>query len=125
VISVGGMDTPKKAVFFGELLMRLATKRHERFVQAHEFEVGYTGAEANAAVSLTHFGCDAYVVSVVPDTEIGQACAKRGERPLVQRRRSGGNRASDSSAKFGRSRTIATSLYFRGETYPQGCAGRG
>jgi 2-dehydro-3-deoxygluconokinase len=68
------MDTPKKAVFFGELLMRLATRRHERFVQAHEFEVGYTGAEANAAVSLAHFGCDAYIVSVVPDTEIGQAC---------------------------------------------------
>jgi len=68
------MDMPQSAVFFGELLMRLATRRHERFVQAHEFEVGYTGAEANAAVSLANFGFDAYVVSVVPDTEIGQAC---------------------------------------------------
>ena len=66
-------DTPK-AVFFGELLMRLGTKRYERFVQAREFEVGYTGAEANAAVSLANYGMDAYVVSVVPDTEIGQAC---------------------------------------------------
>jgi 2-dehydro-3-deoxygluconokinase len=64
----------KAAVFFGELLMRLATKSYERFVQAGEFEVGYTGAEANAAVSLANFGLDAYVVSVVPDTEIGQAC---------------------------------------------------
>lgn len=68
------MNEPKAAVFFGELLMRLATKRHERFVQAREFEVGYTGAEANAAVMLAHFGLDASVVSVVPDTEIGQAC---------------------------------------------------
>ena len=68
------MKTSKRAVFFGELLMRLATKRYERFVQSREFEVGYTGAEANAAVSLAHFGLDAYVVSVVPDTEIGQAC---------------------------------------------------
>ncbi len=68
------MKESKAAVFFGELLMRLATKRYERFVQAREFEVNYTGAEANAAVSLAHFGLDAYVVSVVPNTEIGQAC---------------------------------------------------
>ena len=64
----------KKAVFFGELLMRLGTQRYERFVQAREFDVGYTGAEANAAVSLSNYGIDSYVVSVVPDTEIGQAC---------------------------------------------------
>ncbi len=69
-----GTKESSGAVFFGELLMRLATKRYERFVQAHEFEVGYTGAEANAAVSLAHFGVDAYFVSVVPDTEIGDAC---------------------------------------------------
>jgi len=68
------MADSKKAVFFGELLMRLGTKRYERLVQAREFEVGYTGAEANAAVSLANYGMDAYVVSVVPDTEIGQAC---------------------------------------------------
>ena len=64
----------QKAVFFGELLMRLGTKRYERFVQAKEFDVGYTGAEANAAVSLVNYGLVAHVVSVVPDTEIGQAC---------------------------------------------------
>ncbi len=64
----------KKAVFFGELLMRLATKRFERLVQAHELEIGYTGAEANAAVSLANFGLESYVVSVVPASEIGQAC---------------------------------------------------
>jgi len=68
------MAEGKKAVFFGELLMRLGTLRFERFVQAREFAVSYTGAEANAAVSLANYGMDAYVVSVVPDTEIGQAC---------------------------------------------------
>jgi len=68
------MNQPKQAVFFGELLMRLAAKRYERFVQASEFEVAYTGAEANAAVSLANFGLGASVVSAVPDTEIGQAC---------------------------------------------------
>ncbi len=68
------MSEAKKAVFFGELLMRLGTKRFERFAQAHEFEVGYTGAEANAAVSLANYGIDSYIVSAVPDSDIGQAC---------------------------------------------------
>ncbi len=68
------MASRKKAVFFGELLMRLGTKQHQRLVQAGEFTVGFTGAEANAAVSLANFGMDAYVVSSVPDNEIGQAC---------------------------------------------------
>lgn len=68
------MDSDKKAVFFGELLMRLETKQYERFVQAAEFTVGFTGAEANAAVSLANYGISSYVVSSVPDNEIGQAC---------------------------------------------------
>jgi 2-dehydro-3-deoxygluconokinase len=68
------MKDTKKAVFFGELLMRLGTKRFERFIQANEFEVGYTGAEANAAVSLANYGIESYVVSAVPDSDIGQAC---------------------------------------------------
>jgi len=68
------MSESKSAVFFGELLMRLATKRYERFTQARDLEIGYTGAEANAAVSVANFGLQASVVSVVPDTEIGQAC---------------------------------------------------
>jgi len=71
------MSQNKQAVFFGELLMRLGTKRFERFVQATEFEVGYTGAEANAAVSVANFGLDAFVVSAVPATEIGQACINK------------------------------------------------
>jgi len=62
------------AVFFGELLMRLGTKGFQRFLQANEFEVAYTGAEANSAVSLANYGLDAFVVSAVPQTDIGQAC---------------------------------------------------
>ena len=68
------MSADKKTVFFGELLMRLGTKHYERFLQAMDFEVCYTGAEANAAVSLVNYGLKSFVVSVVPNTEIGQAC---------------------------------------------------
>jgi hypothetical protein len=52
----------------------LNTKRFERFVQAREFEITYTAAEANSAVSLQNYGIDSYVVSAVPDTELCQAC---------------------------------------------------
>ena len=68
------MGETDRAVFFGELLMRLGTQHFERLVQSRELEIGFTGAEANAAVSLVNFGLRSSVVSVVPDNELGQAC---------------------------------------------------
>jgi 2-dehydro-3-deoxygluconokinase len=64
----------KKAVFFGELMMRLSTKRYERIMQAREFDVSYSGAEANLAVSLANYGIESFVVSSVPDNAVGEAC---------------------------------------------------
>jgi 2-dehydro-3-deoxygluconokinase len=64
----------KAVVTFGELLLRLTTKHHERFVQAEGFDARYTGAEANVAVPLANWGIEALAVSKVPDHEIGQAC---------------------------------------------------
>jgi 2-dehydro-3-deoxygluconokinase len=61
-------------VGFGELMMRLNPPGHERIVQADEFEVRYTGAEANVAVMLAGFGMATYAVSRVPANELGQAC---------------------------------------------------
>ena len=66
-------DKPKM-VGFGELMMRLNPPGNERFVQADEFEVRYTGAEANVAVMLAGLGLVTYAVSRVPAHELGQAC---------------------------------------------------
>jgi len=63
-----------KIVAFGELLLRLDTKGHERFVQAGEFTARYTGGEANVAAALALWGHEALAVSKVPAHEIGQAC---------------------------------------------------
>lgn len=63
-----------KVVTFGEIMLRLATQRRERFTQAREFEVTYGGGECNVAVSLAHFGIDATFVTAIPDNDIGQAC---------------------------------------------------
>ncbi len=64
----------KKAVFFGDLLMRLEPPGFERFSQTREFRAAYTGAEANTAVSLQTWGIQTALVSAVPDNALGQAC---------------------------------------------------
>lgn len=68
------VQTDKKAVFFGELMMRLSTKRNERIVQAREFDVSYSGAEANVGAALEALGARSYMVSSVPDNAVGEAC---------------------------------------------------
>ena len=64
----------KKAVTFGEIMMRLNPEGYRRFVQADRFEASYAGGEANVAVGLAQLGVDAAFVSKVPAHEIGQ-CA--------------------------------------------------
>lgn len=63
-----------KVVTFGELMLRLNPHGQQRIVQADEFEVRYTGAEANAAVMLAGLGFETFAVSRVPGHELGQAC---------------------------------------------------
>ena len=53
----------KQVVVFGELMMRLLTKRYEKIVQAREFDVSYSGAEVNLAAALAAYGVGCWVVS--------------------------------------------------------------
>jgi 2-dehydro-3-deoxygluconokinase len=71
---MGLMTGPGHVVLFGELLLRLNPPGVERIVQADSFEVRFSGAEANAGVSLARFGDDVRVVSKVPANEVGDAC---------------------------------------------------
>jgi 2-dehydro-3-deoxygluconokinase len=66
----------KKFVGFGELLLRLAPDGYLRFPQAERFNLNYTGAEGNMAVSLAYMGMPAELVTKLPDHEIGR-CAER------------------------------------------------
>lgn len=63
----------KKIVTMGEIMLRLSTPDHERFVQADSFDAIYGGGEANVAVSLANYGFDAYYITKLPKHEIGQA----------------------------------------------------
>ena len=75
---------PKRVITFGEVLMRNASPRHERFTQARQWEVIYGGTESNVAVALAHFGVDAAFVTAFPPNEVGQAAGQL--RTPVRRR---------------------------------------
>ena len=61
-------------VCFGELLLRLSAPNNELLLQSGSLAVHIGGAEANVAVSLSHFGHATQMVSVVPDSALGKAC---------------------------------------------------
>lgn len=54
-------------------MLRLAPEGFLRFTQADSFGAVYGGGEANTAVSLANFGCDAAFITKLPTHEIGQA----------------------------------------------------
>lgn len=58
---------------FGEIMLRLKTPGHERFFQSPAFEASFGGGEANVAVALSNYGCDAAFVSALPDNDIGKS----------------------------------------------------
>lgn len=83
-----------KVVTLGEIMLRLSTSGHERFVQSKSFDVCYGGGEANVAVSLAHYGHDAYFISKLPNNDIGESALKvlRAEKVNVDYVVRGGNR---------------------------------
>lgn len=63
----------KKVVTLGEIMLRLSTPGHQRFVQADNFDVTYGGGEANVAVALCNYGLEGTFVSKIPENAIGQS----------------------------------------------------
>jgi 2-dehydro-3-deoxygluconokinase len=69
---------------FGEILLRLSSPGKELLLQSARFDVHIGGAEANVAVSLSKFGHRTGVVSSLPESALGQACAGELRRHGVQ-----------------------------------------
>ena len=63
----------KKAVTFGELMLRLSPEGYLRFLQSEKYQATFGGAEANVAVSLANYGIDVAFVTKLPEHEIGQS----------------------------------------------------
>lgn len=68
------MNTNKKVVTFGEIMLRLTPPGFRRFSQADSFEVIYGGGESNVAVSLANYGIPVDFVTRLPKNDIGE-CA--------------------------------------------------
>ena len=69
---------------FGEILLRLSAPNKELLLQSARFDVHVGGAEANVAVSLSKFGHAAAMVSTLPESPLGRACAGELRRHGVQ-----------------------------------------
>ncbi len=65
-----------KYICFGEIMLRLKSPSHERLLQSPHLEATFGGGEANVAVSLANYGCDAAFVSALPDHAIGDAAIR-------------------------------------------------
>ncbi|GAA0877441.1 sugar kinase [Algoriphagus jejuensis] len=63
----------KRIITLGEVMLRLSTPGHQRFINSTSFDAVYGGAEANVAVSLANWGYSVAHVSALPSHEIGQA----------------------------------------------------
>jgi len=65
-----------KYLTFGEIMLRLKAPGVERFFQSPTLEATFGGGEANVAVSLANYGCDAAYLTVLPNNAIGDACVR-------------------------------------------------
>jgi 2-dehydro-3-deoxygluconokinase len=63
-----------KFLTFGEIMIRLKAPGTERFFQSPAFEATFGGGEANVAVSLSNYGCDASFLTVLPKNALADHC---------------------------------------------------
>ncbi len=65
-----------KVITLGEIMLRLKSPAFERFLQSPDLEATFGGGEANVAVSLANYGCDAAFVTALPDNAVADACVR-------------------------------------------------
>jgi 2-dehydro-3-deoxygluconokinase len=57
-------------------MLRLTAPGNERLLQRPRFEASFGGAEANVAVSLSRFGMETAIITVLPENPLGDACVR-------------------------------------------------
>lgn len=105
----------KKVVTFGEIMLRLQTYNHERFIQMRGLEATFGGGEANVAVSCANYGLDACFVTKLPENPIGDACIAELRKHNVCTRRiaRGGERVGIYYCEKGASQRPSNVVYDR------------
>lgn len=69
------LDDTGDVVCFGEVLLRLSSPGRQLLLQSPSLDLHVGGAEANVAVSLGRFGHRTRMISALPDSTLGHACA--------------------------------------------------
>ena len=64
----------KKVVSFGEIMLRLATPRYNRFIQSTSLNATFGGGEANIAVSLSNYAIPTEFITRLPQNDIANWC---------------------------------------------------
>lgn len=105
----------KKVVTFGEIMLRLQTYNHERFIQMRGLEATFGGGEANVAVSCANYGLDACFVTKLPANPIGDACVAelRKHNVCTKRIARGGERVGIYYCEKGASQRPSNVVYDR------------
>ncbi len=65
---------------FGEILLRLKSPGHERFLQSAAFEASFGGAELNVLASLSLLGHQTRLMTVLPSNPLGAAALQAVHR---------------------------------------------
>ena len=63
-----------KVVTFGEIMVRLGAPDYLKLIQSNSLDVSYAGAEANVAVSLSHYGISTDYITCLPENPIAEHC---------------------------------------------------
>jgi 2-dehydro-3-deoxygluconokinase len=105
----------KKAVCFGEIMIRLNPPGYTRLIQTNLLEVSFAGGEANVAVSLCNLGKKASFVTRLPDNVMAKAAVRqlRAHDVDVSGIVYGGERIGTYYVEKGASQRASTVLYDR------------
>ena len=105
----------KKVVTFGEIMLRLQTYNHERFIQMRGLEATFGGGEANVAVSCANYGLNTCFVTKLPENPIGDACIAelRKHNVCTKRIARGGERVGIYYCEKGASQRPSNVVYDR------------
>ena len=105
----------KKVVTFGEIMLRLQTYNHERFIQMRGLEATFGGGEANVAVSCANYGLNACFITKLPENPIGDACIAelRKHNVCTKRIARGGERVGIYYCEKGASQRPSNVVYDR------------
>ena len=70
------MESSKKFITMGEIMLRLTPPNYEKIRMASSFEASYGGSEANIALALANLGVDSTFFSVVPNNSLGKSAMR-------------------------------------------------